>query len=177
MDRPFARSYWVVPGQLLAGAYPDVWAEEDRERNLQALLRAGIRTVINLTEASEASVDYSLPDYTPTLANYAEDLRITVECQRCPVRDFDIPTVVQMQAILDRIDAAVMAGRPVYLHCRGGYGRTGTVVGCYLVRHGLASPDEALAELRRLRFSQGQTGVSPQTDAQESMVCGWKRGQ
>jgi len=177
MDRPFARSYWVVPGQVLAGAYPDVWAEEDRARSLDALLRVGIRTVINLTEASEASVEFCLPDYAPMLARLAEDRRIEVECQRWPVRDFDVPTVAHMRAILDRIDAAVATGKAVYLHCRGGYGRTGTVVGCYLVRHGLATPAEALAELQRLRRSQGQTGMSPQTDAQGGMVRGWQPGE
>ena len=34
---------------------------------------------------------------------------------------------------------------PVYVHCWGGIGRTGTVVGCWLVRHGMTG-DEALAE-------------------------------
>ena len=37
-------------------------------------------------------------------------------------------------------------GRTVYLHCRGGIGRTGTVLGCYLVRQGQTA-EEALASI------------------------------
>lgn len=33
---------------------------------------------------------------------------------------------------------ALAAGQTVYVHCYGGIGRTGTVVGCWLVRHGLS---------------------------------------
>ena len=38
------------------------------------------------------------------------------------------------------------------MHCWGGVGRTGTTVGCWLVRHG-RSGTEALAELRRVAAS------------------------
>ena len=32
------------------------------------------------------------------------------------------------------------AGRRVYVHCRAGIGRTGTVIGCYLAEQGLDGP-------------------------------------
>ena len=51
-----------------------------------------------------------------------------------------------MRSILDAIDAAVSQGRRVYVHCRAGIGRTGTVVGCYLVRHGMSGP-QAIAQI------------------------------
>ena len=40
-----------------------------------------------------------------------------------------------MLAVLDAIDIALCEGHGVYIHCWGGVGRTGTVVGCWLKRH------------------------------------------
>ena len=39
--------------------------------------------------------------------------------------------------ILDAIDVALAQGRTVDVRCWGRIGRTGAVVGCWLVRHGL----------------------------------------
>ena len=51
-----------------------------------------------------------------------------------------------MSDILDAIDAALRDGKTVYVHCWGGVGRTGTVIGCWLVRHGKTG-DEALSQI------------------------------
>ena len=53
---PFPRSYWVIPGKLLAGCYPgskDPWEATDK---LTALINSGIRHVINLMEPDERDV-------------------------------------------------------------------------------------------------------------------------
>ena len=48
----------------------------------------------------------------------------------------DVPRSQQQTAgILDAIDKALEDGKNVYVHCWGGIGRDGTVVGCWLVRH------------------------------------------
>ena len=65
-----------------------------------------------------------------------------------PIPDTGNPKPAQVESILDTIDTAIAAGRRVYVHCWGGIGRTGTIVGCYLVRHGLTG-DQALAEIAR----------------------------
>ena len=80
-----------------------------------------------------------------------------------------------MAAILDAVDDALSAGRGVYVHCLGGIGRTGTVVGCWLVRHGLTG-EEALDQIagwwqhvpKSRWFRQ-----SPQTSEQWDYVLGW----
>jgi protein-tyrosine phosphatase len=62
----------------------------------------------------------------------------------------------------------------VYVHCFGGIGRTGTVVGCYLVRHG-ADAETALAEIARRR--QGTPDGyrrSPETNEQRQFVLTWR---
>ena len=176
MERPFARSYWVMPGKILAGVFPDVWSDDTAALTLRALLHAGIRTTLNLTEEGETNQGLPLPDYTGLFAKFAAEIGVEVACERRPIHDFDVPSVADLRDTLDVVDAAVAAGKPVYIHCRGGWGRTGTVVGCYLVRHGLANPGDALAELQRLRDTQGQIGDSPQTDGQRDMVRSWRAG-
>jgi protein-tyrosine phosphatase len=69
-----------------------------------------------------------------------------VEHRRMPIRDFGVPTEEQMRGILDAIDEAVADRHTVLVHCRGGIGRTGTVVGCWMRRHG-ASAEETFAAL------------------------------
>ena len=78
-----------------------------------------------------------------------------------------------MTRILTTIREEIAAGRPVYVHCWGGVGRTGTVVGCWLVDSGLAGPAaiERIAELRAA--TPDRERQSPETDAQCRYVCEW----
>ena len=62
----------------------------------------------------------------------------------------------------------------VYLHCHGGIGRTGTVVGCYLVRHG-TPPDEAIEAIGRLRADTDTADrPSPESEEQCELVETWR---
>jgi protein-tyrosine phosphatase len=83
---------------------------------------------------------------------------------RIPIRDFSVPTHEELDGALDEIDAELAAGGLVYVHCWAGCGRTGVVVGSWLVRHG-AHPHDALARIAEAR------GVGcPQTLEQRLMV-------
>ncbi len=75
---------------------------------------------------------------------------------------------------LDAIDAALGRGETVYVHCFGGVGRTGTVVGCWLARHG-SSGEAALRQVVQWREGTPDGGrVSPETPEQRRMVLSWK---
>lgn len=84
-----------------------------------------------------------------------------------------------MQRILNTIDAGRASGRRVYVHCWGGVGRTGTVVGCYVVRL-RCSGEEALRKVEELFATMSADkvrrhgGISPQTNAQRSFVRHWE---
>ena len=94
---------------------------------------------------------------------------------RFPIGDFGLPTPETMNAILDKIEESLQAGRKIYLHCWGGIGRTGTTVGCYLVRQG-KSAEEALDQLatwwRGVPKSQYHPH-SPETQEQVNFIRTW----
>jgi protein-tyrosine phosphatase len=80
-----------------------------------------------------------------------------------------------MGEIEGAIEDSIAAGRPVYLHCWGGRGRTGTVAGIYLVRRGLATPEnfpDVIGELR-----DGASGESPETEEQIEFVRSFLAGR
>jgi len=56
------------------------------------------------------------------------------------------------------------------VHCLGGLGRTGTVVGCFLVRHGLSGA-QALETIQLLRrTTPNADSPSPEAEMQRWMV-------
>ena len=168
---PLENSYWVTPGRFLAGEHPAGGFGETTEQRLTALLAAGIRTFIDLTE------EHELDAYAMTLRGLAEAQELEVTYLRIPIPDRGVPSVWTLRRILDVIDGSVRDERPVYVHCFAGIGRTGTVVGCHLRRHARAKLGEVVAGIVALR--QGMPigrEASPHTAEQVQMVEGWKEG-
>lgn len=175
---PFPNSYWVVSGQLLAGEYPGDLNTDATRKNLAALLKTGIRTIIDLTDEDEINEDAKpVPKYRPLLRELAEELRIEITYTRIPIQDRGIPSVWTLRCILDVIDRSTTDENPVFVHCWAGRGRTGTVVGCYLKRHGLATDQNVLDKIAELRrFMPAGRDSSPHTSEQVRMVKYWKKG-
>jgi hypothetical protein len=165
-ELPIPDSYWIRPGRLLAGEYPGGKKEAETIQRLDRFLQAGLTFFLDLTEAGE----YNLAPYAPLLREQARACGKTVVYRRIPIQDMETPSPEEMMDILDLIDLALIAHHNVYIHCFGGIGRTGTVVGCYLVWHGLSGEAalRRLAELRRTTPKRGQP--SPYTEAQRQMV-------
>lgn len=163
-ERPFSGCYWVRPGRLLAGQYPGSLEEADARETLRRLAASGVTFFLDLTEENELPLYIGLVD-----AGGAKP-----EHRRMSIGDFCAPSEDEMVAILDALDDALAAGHVVYLHCWGGVGRTGTVVGCHLVRHG-ASPGEALGQIEAwLRETPNAGRASPEVAEQIALVRGWR---
>jgi protein-tyrosine phosphatase len=147
---PIAGSYWVEFGRLLAWPYPDDPAP---------LVAAGIAATVDLTESGEDWIDYwsAQPE---------------LEHHRVGLQDFAPPSEADMRRVLATIDELLERGVPVYVHCRGGRGRTGCVVACYLIERG-AAPSAALETVRQWCGHDH----SPETEEQRELVRSWCRAR
>lgn len=176
MEPPFPGAYWADPGKLLAGPYPAEYEPGRTLLNLQGLLRAGIRTVISLMEAREENAH---PDgrsrYVSEVERIARSLGLPWDWCRYEIHDMSVPDEARMDQILDHIESSLSRGWPVYAHCWGGRGRTGIVVGAYLIRRGLATPEDFVEVISELRARPGEP--SPETAQQIEFVRSYSRGR
>jgi hypothetical protein len=168
MQRPFPYCYWVEPARLLAGQYPGDRDDALALAKVRALLHSGVSCFLDLTEEGE------LRPYEPSLRQEATNLGVRVEHRRFPMRDLSAPGRATMVAALDALEGALGSRRVVYVHCMAGIGRTGMVVGCYLVRRGMTGKD-AIAHIAKLRADlPGMRKPAPETDVQQRFVEQWR---
>jgi protein tyrosine/serine phosphatase len=169
---PFENTYWVVPGQLLAGEHPVELSADQTQTRLAALLDAGVRTFVNLTDERE-----KMHSYTGRLRSLATDRRFEIAMLQMSIPDRGVPSAELLRSILDAIDRSLAQAQPVFVHCFAGVGRTGTVVGCYLKRHGRATEQNVMAKISELRkLMPGGNEVSPHTPEQVQLVKQWMEG-
>ena len=174
--RPFPNSYWATP-LLVACEYPWTPTQPQHSQKIDLLLRAGVRTFIDLTESGELS-PYA-PHLTAHVARVGIELR-DVEYHSFPIPDRSLPrSESYVRQILAVLRDNARRGRISAVHCRGGIGRTGLVVGCWLVESGAV--EDGAAALRFIaeewksvekcrRFPQ-----SPETGRQCEFVRNFER--
>jgi len=160
---------------LIAGEYPGTRDSEATRQKIGKLLDTGVRLLINLMEPYELDFFGSpIFHYEDILAELAYERHIDARMHRFSIVDMRVPGPELMRQILDTIDEALGEGLPVYVHCLGGIGRTGTVVGCFLIRHGLASPENVLDRIARLRAKDPKADrLAPEAPVQREFVRHW----
>jgi protein-tyrosine phosphatase len=148
----------IEDGRLVAGRHPCAVDPSDAAAVVRELSAQGVTLFLDLTVEGE-------------LEPYAELVPVPARQVRMPIRDFSVPSREALVETLDAIDAELEADGLVYVHCWAGCGRTGVVVGCWLVRHG-TEPHDALARIGETR------GLGcPQTLEQRLTVLAWEPGQ
>lgn len=157
---------WIVPFFL------SVMSTPRHERDIDALASAhiGIRHVITLTEEDPLPEEWFLNK--------------TISHTHLPVGNYHAPTIEQVDIFFRLISDPTKT--PLLIHCGGGKGRAGTMIGCYIAIFGFQAPSaqqwtqpfmsagEAVDKLRQLRPG------SIETEEQERFVhtfvsTVWKR--
>ena len=164
--------YPIEAGKIYGGEYPGHRDADVAKIRLRSLITLGIRTFMDLT----APADRMAP-YEGLLAELEEEAGIALRRISLPITDMGVPeTGETMRSILESIRESTRCAPAVYVHCWGGIGRTGTVVGYWLRECG-HDPESALAHVQHLYASHMPKvrihPESPQTPAQKDYIRNW----
>jgi protein-tyrosine phosphatase len=158
-------AYWADPGKVLAGEYPwGVWhGDEDAEEHrvkLELLADARIETIIDLTSEGERI------SYAERWREIGAERKQPLRRSHYPIADGEVLDPEEFAAIIAELERELAAERKVYIHCFGGRGRTGTLVGIWYVSKGRTA-DEALALIAEARRgTKKENQPSPETESQ-----------
>jgi hypothetical protein len=157
-------AWWVRPGSVLAGEYPGAVDAPRAREKLDVLVDAGIRTFVDLTTPHDR-----LAPYEAVLGEVAAARDLDLRRLSFPIPDVSVIDDDGYTPITSAIEAARSRGG-VYVHCWGGVGRTGTVVGCLLADEGLGY-DEIVARISHLRRGSAKDGRrAPETSEQSGVI-------
>ena len=152
------RSSFFIQNKALFGSYPS-------ENGLKELEENNVRYFIDLTCVGEKGIiKYTTPH---TYINYP------IKDCRCPS---DWKSFAQLVIRVSRIINNLQFGRKVYVHCRGGHGRSGILVACILCYLYKMQPTDAIINTskfhhRRLEMREKWRKLgSPQTRSQKTFV-------
>ena len=127
--------YWVRP--RLGGCRLPRPGDERR------LARMGVTLLVSLVESYELSDAW--PGGEREFIEAFEEAGISV--RRLPTPDYGAPSLREALEVLEEVREEVEWGGKVVFHCRGGIGRTGTMLAAYLVLYEGMSLWDALEEL------------------------------
>jgi hypothetical protein len=166
--------YVVEPRILFGGEYPGDRNPEIARSKILTLVELGVRTFIDLT----SSHDHMEP-YEGLLAELGQETGTQLQRIAASIPDMGVPDTEEvMSAVMNTVRDSITSGPAVYVHCWGGIGRTGTVVGCWLRECGLG-PDEALERVQYLyathmpKSKDIRYPKSPQTREQKDYIRSW----
>jgi len=126
---PIKFSY-QVQDNFFAGEYPFEKTLCDGKQKLDQMVQFGISQFIDLTEKKSGFRDYS--KYLPQGV-----FRLHVPCE-----DMQVPLFKRLVWIHNKIEQTLEYGEKLYLHCKGGYDRTGIAVATWFIYNG-DTPEQA----------------------------------
>ena len=124
---------WLEPNELAAGALPVSKAD------LESLKEQNIQVIVTLTE-------HPLTIQKEITADTLNELGL--DSYHAPIVDYEAPDKNLALETVRFIRECCAEGRPVYIHCHAGVGRTGTMLHVLYMADGL-SLDEAKARVKQ----------------------------
>jgi len=190
---PIAESNWVVPGKLIAGAFPGYISDLETERALIKILNTGVSKFVCMQE--EYNIAIKEEDWRKNLHVRASVVRpyfadvqrimenksihptlntdvVNMTFDHCPIKDCSTVADEIVFNLAKDLVKAIYDGEVIYLHCWGGHGRTGIMV-CLMLHlmYGLTA-NEALERCQFLHDIRKMPIIvsSPQTFSQKDQV-------
>jgi atypical dual specificity phosphatase len=103
------------------------------DADLDFLKRQGIEIIVSLT----------IDPLRPFVGDRAD-----FEFFHIPIPDGAAPSIEQIEQLVNYLTYGLRDGKKIVVHCGAGYGRTGTMLACYLVSRGMHAA-EAIVEIRK----------------------------
>jgi tyrosine-protein phosphatase SIW14 len=140
IEAPGIPNFHQVNAHLYRGGQPS-------DAGWSSLAKLGVKTVIDLRPASEHSIGKE--------AIAVEAAGMVYVSQ--PMARLAAPTNEEIRKILALLDSSEQW--PIFVHCRRGADRTGTVIACYRIAHDQLASQEALREARSYGLSRLEVGM------------------
>jgi tyrosine-protein phosphatase SIW14 len=140
LDAPGVPNFHQVNEHVYRGGQPP-------EAAWTSLASLGIQLIVDLRPASEHPVQ------AEARAVEAAGMRYV----NVPMKGFSAPTADAVLKVLDLMQSE--AGGSVFVHCRRGSDRTGTVIACYRVLHDHWENQKALQEARSYGMYRTERGM------------------
>jgi len=168
---PTDTSNWVIEGRVLAGSYPGDICPVAAKQKIDSLLSVGVTTFLCLQDEYELA---RFASYWPAIEELLSEKNntSTVEFEHFPIPDMNVGDTEELAGMIESLVTRLKNGACVYIHCWGGHGRTGTVVGALLGRLYPLTPNQALQLTYQYHKQRKVTrgNCSPQSLAQCNQV-------
>jgi protein-tyrosine phosphatase len=129
------------------------------EEDIELMKSMNISVVVTLVSNEELQ-QKNLPHFFETLE------KNNLEVFHSPIEDYSTPSIEQTDIILDYIKYCIENKKNVLIHCMGGYGRSGTIMGCFASKY-LNETDP----IQYVRNTRGEDAI--ETEAQEEFVLSY----
>ena len=123
-------NFQVVNEHVLRGGQPT-------DEGFQSLSQRGVKTVIDLRLPGEHSIPHERQVVETNGMRFVS----------VPMKGLSAPTYSQISQVLSIMND--QQSWPVFVHCRRGADRTGTVVACYRIQHDAWDSKQALQEAEK----------------------------
>jgi atypical dual specificity phosphatase len=144
------RINWVIPGKLAGSSFP-------LSNDVLSLPSMNLMLIINLTSRG-------LPN---SLKKQLRERKIVLK--RFPIPDFGLPSPEVIHQYLQTVCKTLHQDQAVLTHCIAGCGRTGTMIGLFLVTHGYSS-EKALEIIQDVLG-----GRCPDTKKQAQLILEYRK--
>ncbi len=140
---------WLIEGEIAGMAKP-----ASSVYDFEFLREKGFEAIVSLSEIPLSEV-------------LIEEFGFTVK--HIPIRDFEAPTLEQIEDFVTFAENARGEGKKLAVHCDAGMGRTGTILACYLVSKGYNA-------IKAIEVVRTKRPGSIETIQQEELVIKYESG-